>query len=357
MLLNPANFLVRLTQSCRFGAPSLVWSNNRWSLTIITLLWNFWISQPCWADNAKSIPKAIFVIVDGVPADVIERVATPHLDSIAAKGGYSRGWVGGVIGTSAETPTISAPGYMSLVTGTWANKHNVRTNYDLAPNYDYWNLFRLAKAVNPDLLIAIFSTWTDNRVVLLGEGRSEAGGFEFDYVADGFENDTERFPNQDNGHHIELIDQYVAAGAANVVQWVGPDLSWVYLQHTDDVGHKHGDGSELDLAAQSMDTLLGKIWSSVKARKRRYREDWLVLVTTDHGRDAETGRNHGGQSERERTIWITTNSGRLNQRFYSRPAIVDIYPSIAAHLDLAIPDAVARHLEGKTFIDRYANQD
>ena len=42
--------------------------------------------------EAAATPKAGFVIVDGIPADVIERVPTkPAIDAIAAAGGYGRG--------------------------------------------------------------------------------------------------------------------------------------------------------------------------------------------------------------------------------------------------------------------------
>ena len=119
------------------------------------------------AEPAAS-PKVVFVVVDGIPADVIERVPTPTIDAIAAEGGYGRATVGGPIGGPGETPTISAPGYMSLVTGTWANKHKVYKNYGISPDYRYWNLFRLARAEKPELQLAIFSTWTDNRTILLG---------------------------------------------------------------------------------------------------------------------------------------------------------------------------------------------
>ena len=134
-------------------------------------------------------PKVVFVIVDGIPADVIERVPTPAIDAIAAVGGYGRATVGGPIGASGETPTISAPGYMSLVTGTWANKHNVYKNYGISPDYRYWNVFRLVSAERPELRLAIFSTWTDNRTILLGEGLAEAGNWRFDVVVDGLEDD------------------------------------------------------------------------------------------------------------------------------------------------------------------------
>ena len=60
--------------------------------------------------EAAASPKVLFVVVDGIPADVIERVPTPTIDAIALVGGYGRATVGGPIGEPGETPTISAPG-------------------------------------------------------------------------------------------------------------------------------------------------------------------------------------------------------------------------------------------------------
>jgi predicted AlkP superfamily pyrophosphatase or phosphodiesterase len=311
-----------------------------------------WLLIPqAQADNVGSRHKAIFMILDGIPTDVIERVATPNLDAIAAIGGYHRAEVGGPIGGPAETPTVSAPGYMSLVTGTWANKHNVYDNTQLAPNYDYWNLFRLAKAAEPPLKTGIFSTWTDNRTVLLGAGMASAGNLTIDFVADGFETDATGFPHEADDRQIQSIDRHVAEEAARTVTLEGPDLSWVYLQYTDDVAHAHGDSAAFDTAVEVMDQLVGTVWTAVQTRAAAQDEDWLILVTTDHGRDSETGRDHGGQSDRERITWITTNSERLNSRFHGQPTIVDIFPSIASHLGIPIPLPVAESLDGRSFID------
>lgn len=296
-------------------------------------------------------PKAVFIIVDGIPANVIESVATPNLDKISGDSGYTRAYVGGAVGGASESPTISAVGYNSLLTGTWANKHNVWDNDVSDPNYDYWDIFRIAKSHDPSLQTAIFSTWTDNRTKLVGDGLPSAGGNKLDYHFDGFELDTKRFPHDENGNYIRNIDAIVAEEAARYIEESGPDLSWIYLENTDHIGHRYGDSPEQIEAVKLMDEQLGAIWASVTSRQEKHDEDWLMVVTTDHGRDAETGKGHGGQSDRERTTWIVTNGERLNENFDDMPAIVDILPSVATHLGLRIPEPVRDQLDGHSFID------
>ena len=296
-------------------------------------------------------PKAVFILLDGIPADLVESVSTPFFDEIAKDGGYARAYVGGQAGGASESPTVSAVGYNSLLTGTWANKHRVYSNQIRSPDYRYWDIFRLVKQHNPDLNTALFSTWEDNRTKLLGHGRPEAGGDKLDYYFDGFENDEQRFPHDEAREYIKQIDDLVSREAARYLAQHGPDLSWVYLEFTDDIGHLYGDGDEMAAAITLMDANVGRIWRSVQARQQAEDEDWLVVITTDHGRDALTGKSHGGQTDRERTIWIATNSTALNEHFSKLPGIVDILPSILTHLEIAVPQAVSEQFDGKSFID------
>lgn len=296
-----------------------------------------------------STPKTLFVIVDGIPADVIERVSTPGIDAIVASGTYQRAYVGGELGSPTESPTVSAVGYMSLLTGTWSNKHNVRANHGIEPNYAYWDIFRVAKQQARPVTTAIFSTWTDNRAILLGDGLPEAGGDKFDFVADGFERDSAFAPDLNDIDRIQAIDLHVTELAEEVLIEAGPDLSWVYLQHTDDIGHRDGDGSSMDLAVRWIDARVAALFSAVTRRKKRAAdEDWLVVITTDHGRKSTDGKGHGGQSDRERTIWIASNSRRMVSPRNRQASIVDIYPSIAEHMRFELPVQVAAQLEGRS---------
>lgn len=274
-------------------------------------------------------PKVLFVIVDGISADVIEKISTPNLDAISEVGGYSRAYVGGEADGYSETPTISAVGYNSLLTGTWANKHNVWGNGIKNPNYNYWTIFRLAKEYRPDLKTAVFSTWEDNRTKLVGEGLTETGKIKLDYHFDGFEKDTLNFPHDEGRLFIYKIDEHVVGETTRYIKESAPDLSWVYLEFTDDMGHKYGDSDQFYNAVKIMDNQMGRLWKAIQFRKEHHNEDWQIYITTDHGRNKETGKGHGGQSARERLTWIVTNAKGLNSYFYKKdPGIVDIMPTI-----------------------------
>jgi len=305
--------------------------------------------------------KAVFVIVDGIPADLIEKLPTPALDSIAGKHGYKRAFVGGERNGYSETPTISAVGYNTILTGTWVNKHNVWGNYgkDIAnPNYNYRNIFRLVKEADPSKQIAIFSSWLDNRTKLVGETLPEAGNIHFDYRYDSLELDTITYPNDKTDMRMHNIDEAVVNKAAATIKENAPDVSWVYLEYTDDMGHAFGDGKQFYDAIQMMDNQMSRIWQAIQYRRKKFHEDWLIMITTDHGRDSATGRNHGGQSNRERSGWIVTNARDLNAHYRGDSiSIADIMPTIARHLDVRLPTGLAREVDGTPLIGKIGATD
>lgn len=325
-------------------------------LSIGVLMAQVTVADPGTLDDGvevNTVPKTLFVVVDGIPADVIERVSTPGIDAVAAKGSYQRAYVGGDIGMPTESPTVSAVGYMSLLTGTWSNKHNVRANYGIEPNYAFWDIFRVAKYQARAITTGLFSTWTDNRTILMGDGLEVAGGYKFDFVADGYENDPAFAPALEDVERIQAVDLHVTTLAAKTLLESAPDLSWVYLQHTDDIGHRDGDSPSMDIAVRWVDARVSELWGAVQARSQQFvGEDWLVIVTTDHGRTSSNGKGHGGQSDRERTIWIASNSPRMVSPAERSAAIVDIYPTIVEHMRFDMPEEVAAQLDGQSLLSQ-----
>lgn len=301
----------------------------------------------CLGSFAQNSKKAIFVIVDGISSDVIEKLNTPALDAIAKAGGYTKAHVGGEKGGYSETPTISAVGYNSLLTGTWVNKHNVWDNDIAAPNYNYWTIFRFFEAQYPQKKTAIFSSWEDNRTKLVGENLPATGNIKLDYHYDGLELDTVNFPHDKGRDFMHRIDESVVNNAADHIKKEAPDLSWVYLEYTDDMGHMYGDSEQFYKAIAMMDDQMGRLWQAIQYREQNFKEDWVIYITTDHGRSADNGKGHGGQSDRERSTWIVTNAKGLNNYFKTgNPGIVDIMPSLAAFLNISIPREQLMEIDG-----------
>ena len=297
--------------------------------------------------QAQKAKKAVFVIVDGISADVMEKQPTPNLDKIAGKHGYTRAHVGGEKGGYSQTPTISAVGYNSLLTGTWVNKHNVWDNNIKAPNYNYWTIFRFFREQYPQKKTAVFSSWLDNRTKLVGEGLPQTGKLMLTHHFDGLELDTIQYPHDANRDFMQRIDEAVVDQASAYIKKEAPDLSWVYLEYTDDMGHKFGDGPEYYRAISLMDKQMGRLWDAITYRKTKFREDWVIYITTDHGRDANTGKHHGGQSDRERSTWIVSNAKGLTD-YYKKgnPGIVDIMPTLASFLGVQIPREQLMEIDG-----------
>ena len=119
-------------------------------------------------------PKAVFILVDGIPPIWWSLVSTPFL--MKSRKTRLRARLCRRAGRRRERkPYRVGSGLQQSSHRDVGNKHRVYSNQIRSPDYRYWDIFRLVKQHNPDLSTALFSTWEDNRTKLLGQ--QSAGGW------------------------------------------------------------------------------------------------------------------------------------------------------------------------------------
>ena len=202
----------------------------------------------------------------------------------------------------------------------------------------------------PDKKIGIFSSWLDNRTKLAGDNKIETGNLKVDYYADGYELDTINFPHDREAKYMNQIDEEVVKQATKCIKEKAPDLSWIYLEYTDDMGHKYGDSPQMSDAVSKLDEQIGKIWDAINYRKEKFVEKWLMIITTDHGRSEENGKDHGGQSNRQRGTWIVSSSKLNAYAKDQHPGIVDIFSTLSTYMQIDLKKDVAREIDGVSLI-------
>src|SRR5580765_8521405 len=86
-----------------------------------------------FADEPK-VKKVLYIGLDGTRFDAIEKADTPNLDALMKDGIYSDTCL--ILGDRYQkNDTISGPGWSSILTGVWADKHGVHDNSFLGSHY------------------------------------------------------------------------------------------------------------------------------------------------------------------------------------------------------------------------------
>ena len=104
---------------------------------------------------------AVFFGIDGAQLSRILALHSqgllPQLDRFFVREAYT----GGEIGTSTQQATSSGPGWATLLTGTWVNKHGVTSNNQSQVRAEASSLFERVDAGMPGADIHSYVTWSD----------------------------------------------------------------------------------------------------------------------------------------------------------------------------------------------------
>lgn len=261
--------------------------------------------------------KVLLVGFDGLQFEKIFEVPTPNLDKLKIVKAYA----GGIANTSSQQKTSSGPGWTTILTGVWGNKHKVLDNSSSNKSASK-SLFQLIKESNFSLKTASVVTWGPIHDFF----REQLGYVDYHSKSGGDENSVTE--------------------AIRAINEENADFVFVHLDDVDGAGHSTGFGSRYNEAIKRVDEQFGRI---VAETTKRTDEDWLIMVVTDHGRGVG-GYSHGEQTTQQKTIFIGLNK-EGNEEFnshitnipnndysgiYGYSAQTAIVPTALTHLGLPI---------------------
>jgi predicted AlkP superfamily pyrophosphatase or phosphodiesterase len=290
------------------------------------------LALACAPAQPEPTPKVLVIGIDGVRPDRLAAARTPTLDSLIAQGAYSDR-------ATTRPPTVSGPGWSSMLTGVWSDKHGVASNdFSTSAYARFPDLLTRLEEIRPSLATLAVLDWPPLATIASG-GPLISDRLDAKLLFDG------------DSLGYGLADSLSAERAADLLATTAVDAAFVYLGNVDETGHAHGTlSSEYQTAIETADRQVETVLAGLRRRPTYAEEDWLVLISTDHGRRDDGG--HGGDSELERTIFIIASGPAVQPGGFDRPPeIVDVAVTALAHLGIVVEPAWG--LDGRSLVERH----
>ena len=323
---------------------------------------------------AVARPKVLVIGVDGLRPDQLGIASTPAVDELVANGAIAldatnawtpdETWNGhsatnwGVLltGVSPELSgltqngdaehTVSDDGWLETLSEREEDLHSAISAASLGAESErprtgevVPTVFGRLKHRRHDSETGCFNTWPGIGVApgtVLGSSRSAVDCFFSPANDDGARSSAERDRDTIDAA-VEALTGAGRFGGADV------DLTFVHLSQCDAAGHAGDYASEPYRASiEAADALIGELLDAIDARATRREEQWLVIVTTDHGGRSDAGEHADNTDPLVRTIpLIVSADGILPNRIdLSRSSLYDVAPTVLAWLGLPLDEAM-----------------
>jgi len=267
-------------------------------------------------------PKVLMIFVDGLIPGALLAGDTPRIDALIERGAYS-------LAARAESTTISGSGYSTFLCGVHWDKHGVPDNAFAAPRYDrYPHVAKLLREARPDARTASAQMWEPIERLLVAPAAPDFDVFhEYDDYSDDYFDEAS-------------ADSLCVRDLATVLRAEDVDLAVMMFGELDGVGHSEGNAhyfAEDPLYRRMLakvDREVGALLDAIEARESADAEDWLVLLSSDHG--GAKGSGHGQNVPAHRTIpLVVSGRGVARGEIFPPPQPVDLVPTALAHLGVS----------------------
>lgn len=250
--------------------------------------------------------KLVLIGVDGLRVDdALRPGVAPELAGLVRRGSSVR--------MRMPVPTVSGPGWATLLTGATHAQHAVVDNTFRGHRLHHCpDLLTRAHYGDPTRTTFAACSWPP-LVDPAGPGPVVRTRIEQQRA------EQHRVVVRDGETYgYRWADGEVTAWATFGLRTAGPDVSFVYLGEVDEAGHLYGGASdEYQDAVGRVDARIGEILAVLHGRAAEHDEDWLVAVTTDHGHLDEDG--HGGGQDVVTASFLAVD--RIGRRKLPAPSL------------------------------------
>jgi len=255
--------------------------------------------------------KVLIIGIDGTMPSALAVARTPNLDALKSNGCHS-------VRVVSHPVTHSAAAWSSMFTGVWGDKHGVNDpGNSFAGNQfaTYPSFYKRIEAANSNFNTLAFARWAPMLTAV---------------------------PDADVRLSFDS-DAAVTAETCRRLTNANPDVFWMLLLDVDGAGHSSGWGPAVSNYVRAIETADGRVGQIINALTNRTtyaQEDWLVIVTTDHG-------EHDHPDPERSRITFVINSGPSAARgvIWPAPSTVDVCATVLAHMK--VPLNPAWNLDGR----------
>ena len=246
--------------------------------------------------SGKTEKKAVIIGYDGCRADILAEKQEKGAVSYLLENGASNNltYCGGVNYPAENTQdTSTAPGWCSIVTGEWADVHGITGN-------------DITKSVNPKtIMTSLVEDETIDSSAFITKWKGHFSRNNATYL-------DEKAYCEDNNldvtFELRKNNEDVHTGAMEEIRsGECADFVFIIYEDTDSAGHDSGFSYNNPVykdAFKTEDAYGYEVIKAIESRENYEAEDWLIIVTSDHG-GIRTG--HGDSSIQERMTFVVMN--------------------------------------------------
>jgi hypothetical protein len=282
------------------------------------------LGLPARADN-----RLLVIGIDGAGGRFLRDANTPNIDALIANGSVRYDYLneGGLVPNPPSGYGSSGVNWSTIATGASGLHHGVTDNSFSGNRFNtYPHFFKYIKDHDPALYAASIVSWEPINGQILANQYA----------------DLERhFPNQSPANQ----DALVRDATIELLSRSDPNAIFLHFDQVDAAGHGNGWGTLPYYAAiQTVDRHIGDVMTAVHARPGVIAgsEDWLVIITADHG-----GQGTGHDASQGLVNWevpfVLSGDSAPDGALLAQGTLRDVVPTALWHLGI---DPFALNLDG-----------